>query len=237
MGQIFHSCNTAWYCDTKTEFTLNTPEELAGLAKLVNAGNSFMGKTIMLGQDITINSKKNSWEPIGTVIKTANEENHKTPFSGTFDGKGFKVSGIYINSAEYDRFQGLFGYTSSNTIIKNLGVTDSRIKGDIYANGLVGWNNGIIIDCYASASVEGVINVGGLVGGNSEKQAKRSFYNKETSGPNCGWEIEGKTTVEMKQKATYCDAGWDFDKIWRIDSKINNGYPYRFIKPTLLEKG
>jgi hypothetical protein len=388
MGQIFHSCNTAWYCDSKTKFTLNTAEELAGLAKLVNAGNSFMGKTIMLGQNIAINNKKESWEPIGKFIyKGEDEESIRKPFNGTFDGKGFAVSGLYINAAN-DRFQGLFGCTSSNARIENLGITASHIKGSSCVGALAGINNGVITDCYASASVEGTnyvgglvgcnnsviwkcystgsvkgssvgglvgwareggivdcyssssvkgykisgglvgenedyiiycyatgkvtpdkygtytagglagenegtitecyststvigkTEIGGLVGGNDgeisncyfagkikgqdmvggiaglnylggttsnsysigkvvgkkrvsglvgegdEIRAKRSFYNNETSGPSCGWEIEGKATAEMKRKATYCAAGWDFDKIWNISSKINGGYPH-----------
>lgn len=34
----------------------------------------------------------------------------------------------------------------------------------------------------------------------------------------------GRTTAEMKQKATY--EGWDFDTVWGISSTINDGYPF-----------
>ena len=36
--------------------------------------------------------------------------------------------------------------------------------------------------------------------------------------------VRGRTTAEMKQKATY--EGWDFDTVWGISSTINGGYPF-----------
>jgi hypothetical protein len=47
--------DTAWYNDSQTEFTITTPEQLAGLAKLVEGGNDFYDKTIKLGADIMLN--------------------------------------------------------------------------------------------------------------------------------------------------------------------------------------
>ena len=42
------TAETAWYAGGKEEFTLNTPEELAGFAQLVNRGDTFEGKKILL---------------------------------------------------------------------------------------------------------------------------------------------------------------------------------------------
>jgi hypothetical protein len=36
--------------------------------------------------------------------------------------------------------------------------------------------------------------------------------------------IEGKTTAEMQQQATFVN--WDFENIWSIDPQYNDGYPY-----------
>ncbi|MDR0515657.1 MAG: hypothetical protein LBH25_01270, partial [Fibromonadaceae bacterium] len=70
--------DTKWYRDSETEFTITTPEQLAGLAKLVNGGNDFNGKTVKLGANIMLNDTtdwqnwaskppKNKWKPIGTI--------------------------------------------------------------------------------------------------------------------------------------------------------------------------
>ena len=50
------TANTSWYNGASTEFTLTTPEQLAGLAKIVNEGtDSFQNKTVKLDADIVIN--------------------------------------------------------------------------------------------------------------------------------------------------------------------------------------
>ena len=172
--------DTKWYKDSETEFTITTPEQLAGLAKLVNKGNDFKGKTVKLGANIMLNDTanwqnwdkkkpKNKWKPIGydkykyygniwRVMIATNEYNW---FVGTFDGNGFTVSGVYVNQS--DSYAGLFGYAIAN--IKNLGVTASYIKGDSYTGGLVGYfMAGTISNCYFSGTVIGSLYVGGLAG-------------------------------------------------------------------------
>ena len=53
-----------------------------------------------------------------------------------------------------------------------------------------------------------------------------SFYDKATSGQSDSGKGTGKTTAQMKTKATFTN--WDFDTIWDIDTSgtINDGYPY-----------
>ncbi|AZV57194.1 cell surface protein [Clostridium sp. AWRP] len=36
----------------------------------------------------------------------------------------------------------------------------------------------------------------------------------------------GYTTAQMKDKDSYIKLGFDFDKIWKIDPSVNDGYPY-----------
>ncbi|MDR0517655.1 MAG: hypothetical protein LBH25_11485 [Fibromonadaceae bacterium] len=75
--------DTKWYNKNEIEFTITTPEQLAGLAKLVEGGNDFYGKTIKLGADIMLNdtadwqnwdkkAPRNEWKPIGTYIDEIN---------------------------------------------------------------------------------------------------------------------------------------------------------------------
>jgi hypothetical protein len=64
-----------WY-NFKSEFIINTDEELARIAKFVNNGNDFSGKTVKLVADIMLNDTTNwqnwannppanEWIPIG----------------------------------------------------------------------------------------------------------------------------------------------------------------------------
>jgi len=171
--------NTAWYTSnpSASNFTITTAEQLAGLAQLVNNGtDTFEGKTITFGDNILLNDTTgwqdwadnapaniNSWVPIGNE---ATFNSVQRPFSGTFDGAGFVINGVYINNSSF--YQGLFGYVGSGTI-RNLGVTASYIKGQGTIGGLAGYmgSGGTITNSYAIVNAAGTYSVGGLVGSNS----------------------------------------------------------------------
>ena len=159
------TADTDWY-DNQTEFTINTAEQLAGLAQLVNNGENFLGKTITLGANIMLNDTTNwqNWE--NNPPAPANSWVEFGGFEGTFDGNGYLVSGVYINT--YSGWaQGLFRSTNSNATIKNLGVIASFVGGHQDIGGLVGINHGTIINSFAGGNVRSNNYVaGGLVGRN-----------------------------------------------------------------------
>jgi hypothetical protein len=85
-------------------------------------------------------------------------------FTGTYDGQGHAISGLYINRTEYT---GFFGSIKGATI-KNLGVTNVTITGDANGTGaLVGYAYNLastVSNCFSSGFVTGTTNVGGLIG-------------------------------------------------------------------------
>jgi len=87
-------------------------------------------------------------------------------FTGVFDGKDHILYKANLNMPDSD-YVGLFGYVSWHAQIRNLGVRDVTITGNNCVGGLVGWNEGNLIDCYTIGSVNGIMSVGGLVGDNS----------------------------------------------------------------------
>jgi hypothetical protein len=98
--------------------------------------------------------------PIGTS---------SSPFTGTFDGQNHKITGLYINKPSMDSI-GLFSYTASGTIIKDVSLIDINIIGggsSNYAGGLVGMSYGTITNSYTTGSIDcsgcGSGNTGGLV--------------------------------------------------------------------------
>ena len=146
-------------------YLISTANELRLFASMVNGGQtSINGK---LTADILLNdtanwtswnestAPANTWTPIG---------NSSQPFTGTLDGDGHSVSGIYINSGT--DYQGLVGFLGSGGALQNLGVKASYIKGGNYVAGLCGWNYGTVSNCYNIGSVEGNYSVGGLCGQN-----------------------------------------------------------------------
>lgn len=147
-------------------YVITTPQQFANFSYLVNNGSDFSGKYIELGNDITLNApeteSKTAWTSIGTEEK---------PFKGNFDGKGHKVTGLFINSIttartyySYTASSGLFG-TAKNSDISNISLEgldiDLKFSKEEYpdldylnAGGIVGnLSNGSLTSCKVSGSV------------------------------------------------------------------------------------
>ncbi|MDR0517398.1 MAG: hypothetical protein LBH25_10190 [Fibromonadaceae bacterium] len=105
--------------------------------------------------------------------------------------------------------------------------SSGAVSGDSIAGGLAGASVGEIVNSYSIGTVAGNSEAGGLVGKNmlwKEGIVKSSYYSIETSGQSDTGKGEPKTMEELKHLPTF--AGWDFDSIWQIDEKANDGYPY-----------
>ncbi len=113
---------TDWYDDAAEEAVIYTAGQLKGFAQLVNEGKTFAGKTVKLAKDIDLSAlcgvEIGSWQPIGL-------ENF---FSGTFDGQGHSIRGLYIDLQDLQSGDaaGLFGKTS-DAEIRDLTIRGSRI--------------------------------------------------------------------------------------------------------------
>ncbi len=97
------------------------------------------------------------WQPIG---------NWEDRFTGSFDGQGYSISGMFIDRPE-QIFVALFGYVGSGGVIANVDLTHTGVTGYEAVGGLVGSNEGTVVNCAAMGSVEGRNYVGGLMGINS----------------------------------------------------------------------
>ena len=136
--------NIDWYISSESIFTLKTREDLAGLSYLVNNGTNFSGKTILVEGHIDLGNAE--WMPIGTP---------STPFSGTFDGQNFTISGLKITNPT--SYVGFFGYV--NGTIKNFKLNGANV----IVNGTVTIDNYAAIACaYSTTVISGVSTAGHL---------------------------------------------------------------------------
>lgn len=150
--------------------------------------------------DIDISSHGN-WTPIGTSTSS--------PFLGTYDGDGHKITGLTITSYS-SAGAGLFGYNRGT--IKNLGVS-GNISGVTNNNTgiLAGLNYyGTIQNCYTEGSVSSSgTNVGGFVGSCSYSVSTTKSYSTATvtaTGPssaNIGGFV-GYTNASGSISECYC---------------------------------
>ncbi len=110
--------------------------------------------------------------PLGNRVKR---------FIGSFDGRGFVISDLFINRPSTNDI-GMFGYIGSDGEIHNLGVKDSEVSGDSRVGLLVGNNHGTIFNSYATGSVSGERYAGGLMGYNTGDNVSNSFADSEVNG-------------------------------------------------------
>ncbi len=180
-------------------YQIATPENLAWFAEAVNSGTTAINAK--LTADIQLNaegSTANVWTPIGTA---------ENPFEGVFDGDGFTVSGLYINSPDVSNV-GLFGVindTASDETVSvtpeyivqtkvkrviNLNVTGASVTGYQNVGGIVGNSNGAGVEkCYFEGTVTGNFNsVGGIMGWGG---AESVVYECRTSGTVVGKQRTG----------------------------------------------
>ncbi|MBC2708936.1 MAG: PGF-pre-PGF domain-containing protein [ANME-2 cluster archaeon] len=114
--------------------------------------------------------------------------NSSSQFTGTFDGKGYKITNLYINRSSTN-FVGLFGRIGSVSEIKDVGLEEVDVNGSSYVGGLVGLNSfRTITNCYSTGSVtgSGSSNIGGLVGYNDGTITNSSSSCSVTGSSNIG---------------------------------------------------
>jgi len=95
-----------------------------------------------------------SWTPIG------NEDRN---FYGSFDGRGYTISGLYYNGSSVD-YVGLFGCARGSGI-SNVSIADSYFKATSFVGAVCGISYTSIVNCHNSGKVVGLSNIGGICGG------------------------------------------------------------------------
>ncbi len=173
-------------------YLISSPDELMWFDK-----NAALTDSAKLTADIAINedvsgsdatSQKYKWTPIGTDKTKA--------YTGTFDGNGHTISGLYINSTAANT--GLFGYVGAAGEIKNVTIADSVITStQNYTGAVVGDSCGNITNCHTAATtrVTGTNYVGGIVG---ELDSNMSLTQCSNAG-----EIVGGVAANQYQRYGY----------------------------------
>ncbi len=161
-------------------YQIVTAAQLTAFAAAVDGGNTYAGQYVALGASIDL-SGIDSWNPIGT-------EEGAAVFQGTFDGRGYTISGLTINASVTagDSYHGLFSVLGSSAVVRNLNLAGADVhventSGKAYAGALAGATTkpatsahsviGTRIDvCSATGSVsaltsgDALVYAGGMIG-------------------------------------------------------------------------
>ena len=168
-------------------YVITDASELYGFAAIVNGTDGFTmnnSACAYLDNDIVVN--ENVLKPDGSVNEKDSADFMRwTPmndFSGTFDGKGHTISGLYYNvksGMDLERTGvGLFGSVRDGTseapvVIQNVGVEASYFGGVFNVGALIGYapsktNSNyayfMILNSYSTSTIRAYQYGGGLVG-------------------------------------------------------------------------
>ena len=160
--QIRNAGELYWFAGLVNGTLTDVEQDLDACAVLT--GDIIINKDV-LNSDGTLNgTPTNVWTPIG-------RDEYNT-YTGTFDGQGHTISGIYIDSNA--TFVGLFGYIGTDGNVLNLILADSYINSSNssdhsigFVGGICGYNEGsFITNCSNSGTVNGGKFTGGICGYN-----------------------------------------------------------------------
>ena len=150
-------------------YLIATSADLADFRDAVNRGS--VDICAKLTADIDLGGVSGDattyWTPIG-------DRDLSRWYSGTFDGQGHMVTGLYVNGPSGNDW-GLFGATSGDAVVKNLTVSGYVTTTGSCAGIIVGYNKGTIENCTAHGSVTGTnteTGYGGLAGYNDGSSAR-----------------------------------------------------------------
>lgn len=196
-------------------YIISSVEDFNALAADVNSGNSYSGVFFKLNatldySGITLADGSN-FTPIGYGDDWEGE-----PFSGTFDGGEFTISGITVNTPDVWGV-GLFGYISKATI-KNVTITNSSFIGNGFVGAIAGGS--ARVDSYGSPTIENChvtnsvtveakdFDAGGIIGSISDNITIEKCTSTATiTGSSCVGGIVGTVYDDTSDyKATLTDS-------------------------------
>ena len=168
VGKVYKISSYENYSDVSDEaaagqktFSISTESELNKIAEWTRGyGNNFNGITLVLEKDIALScDKDNSFTPIGI----------NSPFAGTFDGNGHKISNLYVDRAgKAGLFASVYGASIKNLTVEGTVVGPSSNGSDpTGVGGIVGYSTSQILieNCVSNVNVSsGCENTGGICG-------------------------------------------------------------------------
>lgn len=207
---VWNGSRKLWTRGEGTEsnpYLIETAENLAFLAYMVNTGFETKGLHFELTTDIDLNGSEDMpWAPIGLGSSYFYEDGcERVPdpyyvpnnsFRGHFDGGSHKIYNIFTQGVSV---AGLFGSVDTPGIIENVSVESGFIQNASYGGGIVGkCNPGVVIsNCSNGVNISGDY-VGGILGHGNGK-VYRCFNSGSVKGNMASGGIAGMMAKEITE--------------------------------------
>lgn len=191
----------------REQYTVRSWQDLQYISKDLN-GHYEMKKDIVFPLPGTNGFSEHGFLPLGDSIVR--------PFKGSLNGNHHTIKDFYIRrDSDTMRYVGLFGFVERKMdivpIIKNVGLEISDrierggVSGGWFTGGLIGWNEGKVINCYVKGSVESKSPLGepgacgGLIGCNRGGEVISCLaFNGSVTGANHVGGLVGENSAKGK---------------------------------------
>lgn len=127
--------------DKDGNYLITSARDMRNFQHFASLGETYAGKTILLTSDIDLEGENAPWTPIDT-------------FSGTFDGQGHVIKGLYIKSDRDGQFASMFQKLDKTAKVCSLGVEGNIVIDNHAMAGMIaGDNRGKIEKCYVKGNI------------------------------------------------------------------------------------
>lgn len=224
-----------------TQYDVTCADGLVALVEIINAASDgFSAKTVSLKCDLIFNEgDASTWET--TAPANVFSWTPIANFKGTFNGNGYTVSGLYINTSE-DVYSGFFGCLKDGAQVSNLGVVNSYMNNTSTAlcmGGIAGSINGKnvkIEGCYSnailqagSASIDTSAVVGGIVGLVEDTVAIADTLDRTTAALISQCAFDG-TAVANTSGSKHCSVGGIVGMLGTKDRAVHTAHDELIIR-------
>lgn len=168
------------------KLTVSTGDEMKTLAAWVKAKNTMEGYLITQTADITL---PDTFTGVGVYNMSPSVTNYV--FSGTFDGKGHKITSSGTKTVS------IFNNLQNGGGIKNV-ISEGKF---LYAGIAYYCDNGTVQNCENYATISGSDSIGGIVGKLGTGATISNCINKgdieasSKGGGICGWSVNGSNSI------------------------------------------
>lgn len=205
--------DNTWYGDgSATEYRIYDAADLLAFAAALKGGESFDGKTVYLCNDVVLNSGSAADWATNAPKNVYDALNSSSRFSGTFDGQGYVISGLYTSGV---KDTGLIPYVRNTATIKNVTITNSYFAGTQYVSAVVAVYDA---DEKATFTMQNVHVVDTIINSSADRGAGILAFVYDCSATNVSVVMEDITFVGGSISAKRMSGG--------IIGTINNGGDY-----------
>ena len=158
---------------SQSPYLIKTVDDLQFISQSVREGETYTGVYFLMCNDLDLGIYDGKLRKIGL--------SDTKYFDGLFDGNGYTIQEFTVTGG--DDYNGLFGYTGANAVIRNLSLSQVKINSTGSQIGAIaGRSLGTIENCHVTGNIKVENNASGGIAGYSQGSINNCSFSGIMSG-------------------------------------------------------